>query len=183
MINAAFAMTTAIGAACGPGFAILLDMVPEFEFTFPFLGIQTFNGMTGPGFIMALLWFLFLILIVLSFKEPNRSGLDELKKREAEAAHAAHDETPLSNGFTNFPSADECDDDLSIGSFSVSSRPVEREVSQHSPLYCMKHMTRATALCMSLIFMKRVALEVRPHEMTSLTFFLHALCLFPFFCL
>ena len=66
MVNAAFAMATAIGAASGPGGAILLDMVPEFQFTLPILGIQTFNGMTGPGFVMALLWFVFLIAIVFS---------------------------------------------------------------------------------------------------------------------
>ena len=49
MVNAAFAMATAIGAASGPGGAILLDMVPEFQFTIPLIGVQTFNGMTGPG--------------------------------------------------------------------------------------------------------------------------------------
>jgi len=172
MINAAFAMTTAIGAASGPGAAILLDMVPEFQFTLPILGVQTFNGMTGPGFVMALLWFLYLIAIVVSFKEPNRSGLDELKQREAEAAH---NEPLHPKDLTSVPSADDCDDDVSIGSLSVASHRGEHKVSKHSPLYCIKNMTRATVLCMSLIFMKRIALEVRHYAMTCIdpSFFLH----------
>jgi len=159
MVNAAFAMATAIGAACGPGAAILLDMVPEFQFTLPILGVQTFNGMTGPGFIMALLWFLFLFAIVLSFTEPKRSGLDELKQREAKAAEASHNEALQPNALSGVPSADDCDDDVSIGSLSVSSHREEHKISKHSPWYCVKNMTRATALCMSLIFMKRIALE------------------------
>ncbi|KAL3935197.1 MAG: hypothetical protein SGBAC_009239 [Bacillariaceae sp.] len=155
MINAAFAMTTAIGAASGPGAAILLDMVPEFQFTLPILGVQTFNGMTGPGFVMALLWFIYLIAIVISFKEPKRSGLDELRQREA--AEAAHSEPLQPKALSSVPSAD--DDDRSIGSCSVASHLGENEVSEHSPMYCIKHLTRATVLCMSLIFMKRIALE------------------------
>lgn len=161
MINAAFAMTTAIGAASGPGAAILLDMVPEFQFTLPILGVQTFNGMTGPGFVMALLWFIYLIAIVISFKEPKRSGLDELRQREA--AEASHSEPLQPKALSSVPSAD--DDDGSIGSCSVASHLGENEVSKHSPMYCIKHMTRATVLCMSLIFMKRIALEVRHFKM------------------
>lgn len=164
MVNAAFAMTTAIGAASGPGAAILLDMV-EFEFTLPFVGVQTFNGMTGPGFIMAFLWFLFSIAIVVSFREPNRSGLDELKQREAKAAAEAAEATePLQPKLLNRVPRDDGDyddDDVSVGSLSVASHRDEHEVSKHSPMYCIKNMTRATVLCMSLIFMKRIALEVR----------------------
>jgi hypothetical protein len=57
MSSAAFALTTALGAASGPGIAILLDMIPEFQFSIPFVSDreQTFNGMTGPGFLMAIL--------------------------------------------------------------------------------------------------------------------------------
>ena len=44
--SAAFATATALGAALGPGMAIILDM---FDFTFyvPGVGNQVFNGMTG----------------------------------------------------------------------------------------------------------------------------------------
>ncbi|VEU40672.1 unnamed protein product [Pseudo-nitzschia multistriata] len=172
MSSAAFALTTALGAASGPGFAILLDMVPEFEFSLPFLGVQTFNGMTGPGFFMAVFWFFFTVLIVLTFREPNRSGLEELRQREAAAAKkkAAEDDASAAlresfdgegdRSFRDGAVTDDDDDDASsVGSLSVGSAMDESGVSKHSPLYCVRNMTRATALCMALIFMKRIALE------------------------
>mmetsp|Transcript_2983 Transcript_2983/g.8139 ORF Transcript_2983/g.8139 Transcript_2983/m.8139 type:complete len:883 (-) Transcript_2983:1081-3729(-) len=191
MSSAAFALTTALGAASGPGFAILLDMITEFQFPLPYLGIQTFNGMTGPGFVMAFLWLIFTITILVSFGEPNRSGIDELKQREAAAKKVAAskktsgsekddallapstehfgDEDVVSMGATTDDDDDD-DDHLSVGDMSVSfydrrkddnqkDRDETDGVSKHSPLYCIKNMTRATALCMALIFMKRIALE------------------------
>lgn len=44
--SAAFALATALGAALGPGMAIILDLF-DFEFWLPIVGQQTFNGMTG----------------------------------------------------------------------------------------------------------------------------------------
>lgn len=44
--SAAFALATALGAALGPGMAIILDLF-DFEFWLPLVGTQTFNGMTG----------------------------------------------------------------------------------------------------------------------------------------
>ena len=186
MSSAAFAMTTALGAASGPGFAILLDMVPEFDFYLPMLGVQTFNGMTGPGFVMALLWFLFTITILVSFGEPTRSGITELKQREAAAAAAAkaNDDSreslkPVESfgveslgvesiGVESY-GVEEFDDDCSsVGDLSMGShhKQIDDVVSKHSPLYCIKNMTRATALCMGLIFMKRIALEVCKSDST-----------------
>ena len=75
-------MATALGAALGPGMAILLDKMKEFEFYLPLLKEQYFNGMTGPGYFMALNWFIYSVCIVFFFGEPTRSGLDELRKRE-----------------------------------------------------------------------------------------------------
>lgn len=44
--SAAFATATALGAALGPGTAIILDLF-DFKFYIPGLGEQAFNGMTG----------------------------------------------------------------------------------------------------------------------------------------
>jgi hypothetical protein len=177
MSSAAFALTTALGAASGPGFAILLDMVPVFQFPIPGLGLQTFNGMTGPGFVMAFLWFLFTITILVSFGEPNRSGIEELKQREAKK----QEEKVADAELTNFREAlkscatDEdfdFDDSSSSGDISTGYQKdgFDDEYggrSKHSCVYCWRHMTRATALCMALIFMKRIALEVRIRRVTA----------------
>jgi hypothetical protein len=82
--SATFSLTTALGAALGPGAAIVLDMVPGFELYLSFLGTQYFHGMAGPGFFMALLWSLYSLSVLFMFQEPNRSGLEKLKRREDE---------------------------------------------------------------------------------------------------
>lgn len=75
-------MATALGAAMGPGMAIVLDSMDDFEFYLPFLKQQQFNGMTGPGYFMAFNWLVYTLCIVFFFGEPTRSGLEELKRRE-----------------------------------------------------------------------------------------------------
>lgn len=197
MSSAAFALMTALGAASGPGFAILLDMIPAFTFTIPFLYSsssyvedtddynydgrklqqqeqqlleQTFNGMTGPGFLMAVLWSFYTLLIVFTFREPNRSGLDELRQREQRdaATGATIAKARSSKIVDSYGGGGDTDDDSSsvgsssyfsdAGSAAMTSKS-SSNVSKHSPLYCIKNMTRATVLCMVLIFFKRVALE------------------------
>ena len=99
--------------------------------------------------------------------------MDELKQREqreAVAMKAKSRKVEEDNGpslealrptdtMDSFADEDN-DDDISVGSFNTIDGSSSSSPSKHSPLYCMKHMTRATALCMVLIFMKRIALEV-----------------------
>ena len=125
MSCAAFALTTALGAALGPGMAILLDSMNEFEFYLPLLGIQYWNGMTGPGYFMALCWGIYGFGVVLSFREPNRQGLEELKQREAVAAGpgdrlANQDQLPVTM------TEDEADLAMSEASFDMN---IEKERS------------------------------------------------------
>mmetsp|Transcript_30019 Transcript_30019/g.55234 ORF Transcript_30019/g.55234 Transcript_30019/m.55234 type:complete len:701 (-) Transcript_30019:82-2184(-) len=80
-VNAAFGTATAMGAALGPGTAILLDNL-DIQFDVPLYGTVFFNGMTGPGFLMGGLWILFTIILLLTFEEPERSGLREQMRNE-----------------------------------------------------------------------------------------------------
>ena len=41
--------------------AIVLDNMNEFTFYLPGIGTQYFNGMTGPGYFMALNWFIYTV--------------------------------------------------------------------------------------------------------------------------
>ena len=108
---------------------------------------------------MAFLWLVYFLAVALTFKEPNRSGLEELKRRE--------EASKLEDGLK-----DEDADDSSVSTLeSEVSNEYFSSTSENSPLYCIKHMTKATALCMTLIFLKRIALEVRS---------LNAFCVFRF---
>lgn len=165
--SAAFAMATAVGAAMGPFAAILLDMI-DFEFSLPFLGKQYFNGMTGPGYFMSLVWFVFSVFILVFFKEPTRSGLDELKRREAESVTSSK-KNPLMENTSQQPSPQAGSEPLEHGAVNLgesssaceydSDDTDEKNENKSSVMSCFQNMTRAVFLCMSLIFMKRIALE------------------------
>lgn len=187
--SAAFAMATALGAALGPGVAILLNRMNEFEFYLPLLNKQYFNGMTAPGYFMALSWFIYTMCIVFFFDEPTRSGLEELRQREGSDGPAATDSkreslldevelaaisrdeskaTGYLKGASPFHSALETQDSLDGGEsdndgstdeyVEIASSETEKGYSYYlCPI--SKNMTRPVIICMSLIFMKRIALE------------------------
>ena len=83
-VNAGFGMVVAAGSALGPGCAILLSKL-NFAVSIP-NGEIWLNGMTGPGYFMALLWTMFSIALYADFKEPERVGLEEQKRLEVSSS-------------------------------------------------------------------------------------------------
>jgi len=79
--NAAFGMATAMGAALGPAAAIVLDRI-DMQFTLPLYGSVYVNGMSGPGYLMGILWSVYTLVMALTFVEPQRSGLQEQIRNE-----------------------------------------------------------------------------------------------------
>lgn len=63
--SAAFVSASALGMACGPALAGLLQA--KFK-----IYVITINADTLPGWVMALAWFAYLIWLLMSFKEPPR---------------------------------------------------------------------------------------------------------------
>ena len=61
---------TGLGAALGPGTAILLDFA-HVDVDLPIYGKFYFNGMTGPGYLMSILWFIYVIVILFTFEDPT----------------------------------------------------------------------------------------------------------------
>ena len=45
------------------------------------MGVFIFNGLTAPGYFMFLVWLLFSVIVALTFKEPERVGLNQLKDK------------------------------------------------------------------------------------------------------
>ncbi len=66
--SAAFVSASALGMASGPALAGLL------EFKYSAWGL-TFDANTLPGWIMGVAWFLYLIWVLLGFKEPTHLPL------------------------------------------------------------------------------------------------------------
>nr|XP_024377632.1 SPX domain-containing membrane protein At4g11810-like isoform X3 [Physcomitrium patens] len=94
--SAAFVSASALGMASGPALAGLL------EFKYTAFGV-TFNANTLPGWIMAVAWFLYLIWVVIGFKEPSHEHLivdeasssasqdNQLGKKESQKGTDRHD--------------------------------------------------------------------------------------------
>ena len=87
-VNSLYGMVVAAGSAMGPAMALVLNKI-EYTVAIPYLGIFTLNGLTLPGYFMACLWLTYTIIVLLTFEEPNREGLEEQKKLEQkERKHA-----------------------------------------------------------------------------------------------
>lgn len=66
--SAAFVSASALGMATGPALAGIL------EFKTTLFGL-TFNGNTLPGWIMAAGWLLYLVWLLVAFKEPSHDPI------------------------------------------------------------------------------------------------------------
>ncbi|XP_031394147.1 SPX domain-containing membrane protein At4g22990-like [Punica granatum] len=88
--SAGFVSASALGMACGPALAGLL----QYKFTFFNL---TFNEVTLPGWVMAGAWLVYLVWLWVSFKEPSRESEEKLYSTEPKVESSENDS--LENGF------------------------------------------------------------------------------------
>jgi len=155
--NAALALGTAFGAAMGPAAALVIADL-DFNFVLPLFGQQNFNAMTGPGFIMALLWFLFAIVASFAFTEPVRSGVEELKQREA--VSPSDPPSPLMRHTSKSGRlAENVDDEWDEKRLEEAKEVITKSSKSGSLRHCLRNLTKPVVVTMAIIFMKRVALE------------------------
>lgn len=77
--SAAFVSASALGMACGPAVAGLLQA--KFK-----IFVITMNANTLPGWVMALAWCAYLIWLLISFKEPSHD-IEENSPQETNAGN------------------------------------------------------------------------------------------------
>ena len=80
--SAGFVSASALGMACGPALAGLLQT------NFKIYKI-TFNQNTLPGWVMAVAWLFYLLWLCISFKEPSRDTEEENKPEESNSGRFA----------------------------------------------------------------------------------------------
>lgn len=73
--SAGFVSASALGMACGPALAGLLQI--NFK-----ISSVTFNQATLPGWLMAIGWLIYLVWLWISFKEPIRETDDNHTQNE-----------------------------------------------------------------------------------------------------
>lgn len=57
--------------------------------------------MTGPGYFMFVNWIIYAVVVFFFFREPTRSGLEELKRRETGLTDADSKKESLLNRATS----------------------------------------------------------------------------------
>lgn len=82
--SAGFVSASALGMACGPALAGLLQT--KFK-----IWKLTFNQETLPGWVMAVAWLMYLIWLLISFKEPSREIEENQIPQESNAAVVEND--------------------------------------------------------------------------------------------
>lgn len=77
--SAAFVSASALGMACGPALAGLLQMNCKYFHI-------TFNQVTMPGWVMTIAWMCYLVWLSISFREPVRgTDIDEAPPEQCSA--------------------------------------------------------------------------------------------------
>lgn len=89
--SAGFVSASALGMACGPALACLLQM--NFK-----ISKVTFNEDTSPGWLMALVWLVYLMWLWISFREPPRETKEKLVSQETNAGPLVN--VAVESGFT-----------------------------------------------------------------------------------
>ena len=178
-VNAGFGMAIAVGSAMGPAAAILVKDWNS-EFRLPIVGAVIVNGMTGPGYLMAMIWTVYTTIVFLTFVEPNRAGLAEQKLLEMKKSGlVVIEQDGLMIGGASSHVADyhirKREDDLST-IFSGEADEIVKDSNfvMEKPLLvqireCLVHLNASVKLCLGLLFAKTFTIEALVSCTSALT--------------
>lgn len=163
--SAAFVSASALGMAAGPALAGLLQMNKTL------LGL-TFNQSTLPGWVMAIAWFVYLLWLWVSFKEPARE--DECRADEVSNKGPTHGST-IEDGVTqplllaSQPTEKELDEegDQEIDGSEESADDLRKPASSFVEAYEL--LTKPVKVQLLIYFMLKYAMEILLSESSVVT--------------
>ncbi|XP_019260059.1 PREDICTED: SPX domain-containing membrane protein At4g22990-like isoform X2 [Nicotiana attenuata] len=162
--SAGFVSASALGMACGPAVACLLQT------NFKFMKI-TFNQDTLPGWIMALAWFLYLLCVWTSFREPAKEEMVNVLPQKANSAQIENG--LLQNGISQplLLSAEEKqqdeDEDEDCDNSEESAEEIQKPVTSIVSAY--KLLTPSVKVQLLIYFMLKYAMEILLAESSVVT--------------
>ncbi|CAL9159617.1 unnamed protein product [Musa hybrid cultivar] len=158
--SAGFVSASALGMACGPAIAGLLQT------NFKIYGL-TFNQTTLPGWLMALAWLIYLFWLWISFREPTRETQESHVSQDAHTGHPDSENglaQPLLTSQNEKQDEDEdqdCDD------------REEASVESHSPATSIasayRLLTPSVKVQLMIYFMLKYAMEILLSESSVIT--------------
>ncbi|XP_075522843.1 SPX domain-containing membrane protein At4g22990-like isoform X2 [Primulina tabacum] len=157
--SAAFVSASALGMACGPALAGLLQT------NFKIYGI-TFNQNTLPGWVMALGWLMYLVWLWISFREPAH----ETETQDRQESSAEHDKVEkglvqplLLTSVENEDGDGDEECDTSEESLEDSHRPANSLVAAY------RLLTPSVKVQLLIYFMLKYAMEILLSESSVVT--------------
>ncbi|KAM3322864.1 SPX domain-containing membrane protein isoform X1 [Capsicum chacoense] len=162
--SAGFVSASALGMACGPAVACLLQT------NFKFLKI-TFNQDTLPGWIMALSWFLYLLCLWTTFSEPPKEEIEDVPLPKANSGLIENGS--VQKGITQplLVSEEEMkqdeDEDEDCDNSEESSEEIQKPVTSIVSAY--KLLTPSVKVQLLIYFMLKYAMEILLAESSVVT--------------
>ncbi|KAL3536890.1 hypothetical protein ACH5RR_000256 [Cinchona calisaya] len=161
--SAGFVSASALGMACGPALAGLLQT----KFTiFKF----TFNEDTLPGWVMALAWLVYLFWLWISFREPPNENKENIVQQKTQSENALLEDgvtQPLILSLGNKQEDEDEDEgeevDISEEASDESRKPVTSLVSAY------KLLTPSVKVQLFIYFMLKYAMEILLAESSVIT--------------
>ncbi|KAM3698585.1 hypothetical protein ACB098_06G199600 [Castanea mollissima] len=162
--SAGFVSASALGMACGPALACLLQT--KFK-----IYKLTFNEETLPGWLMALAWLAYLLWLWISFREPHCETKENLVPNEANAGQLAN--VTLENGYTQpllmkieAKQQDE-DEDQERDDAEEDSQEIHKPVT--SIVVAYRLLTPSVKVQLFVYFMLKYAMEIVLAESSVIT--------------
>lgn len=145
IVSAIFVSSSALGMSLGPALAIALDYL-NVNIDIPIYGKLILNGMTGPGYLMSILWLVYTMALLLLFEDEERIGLKEIAER-TKGTEVYHP-----------PSVHSGDDHSESVATDVKSDCGSR--GSQTEEENSKVMNEATLVCMALKFIGKFVVEI-----------------------
>ncbi|KAF0898463.1 hypothetical protein E2562_007297 [Oryza meyeriana var. granulata] len=167
--SAAFVSASALGMACGPSLAGLLQT------NFSLYGL-TINQITSPGWIMAFGWLVYLIWLWISFQEPalGPDAIDFYEGSSTSTSTRYVEQEKMEQGFTEhlLPSQasldqDEDDSGDNESNETLSSTAALRPASSVASAYTL--LTPSVKVQLLIYFMLKYAMEILLSESIVIT--------------
>ncbi len=151
-ISAILVTLSALGMSLGPFCAVLLDFI-DVDIYLPIYGELIVNGMTGPGYLMFVLWAIYLIFLILYFKDSERIGLIEIEESMKKRQYTAPS-LEVSPSIESHDTGDDayfsCDEDDNL----------EEEEDVKTSIGKLRFINEATVVCMMLKFISKFVVEI-----------------------
>ncbi|XP_057446148.1 SPX domain-containing membrane protein At4g22990-like isoform X1 [Lotus japonicus] len=160
--SAGFVSASALGMACGPALAGILQI--DFK-----LYKLTFNQNTLPGWVMAVAWLIYLVWLWITFKEPSH---DTEENQGPQQSNDDEENSALENGLKQpllIASKDKVDEDADQDFDESEEAPEESRVPANSIGSAYRLLTPSVKVQLLIYFMLKYVMEILLSESSVIT--------------